>query len=142
MGISSSTEIKFYEFPGNFINEVITLLVSHGWKVSSYLALGQEPGDDMKSFTDLNSLLEELNKKDKRKETICLYINYGDSLIGGHLFIYRQKMVIDIGWFSDRQIIEEAPRFNTDFSWYTPKLLLPFYKSKLQITGIKHEDCD
>lgn len=148
MGVSSSTDMVFSGQSEKFAFDALNLLLQNNWHIKSYIDVG-----DIDDFNHIyldgdfeyEKVLQVFQEKELRGETPYAYLFqfHEEQRIGGDFFFEKQKKMIYIGWNNgEKKTISQVERYNTDFSWYTEKLLVPFQNTNFNVIHIQHQDTD
>jgi hypothetical protein len=148
MSVSSSTEIKFDTLSDNFASRALELLIESGWLINSYTDVGDI--DDFEHIyvagkEDYEKVKQVVQQKESKGEVALVeFFTFDEAKkITGAFFFYSKDKSIYIGWNNgEKKVLNGVQRYNTDYSWYTEKLLVPFQNTNFNVIHIQHQDTD
>ena len=146
MSVSASIDVKFItsEAKGGSIVDIVKGLINNGWKLNdngkvSYLPVGDS--DDYNWVTDsisIDELMNILDEKERRNESIGVSLTWGDTNIGGTLLIW-DKESLSFNLSINRKMIDKSSIGVTDVSWYLGKLISGLISERLKVVSFSFQ---
>lgn len=147
MSVSASIDVKFVtsDTKGVSVVAVVKGLINYGWTLNdngqvSYLPVGDD--DDYNWVSEsisLDELINVLNEKESKNESIGISLTWGDTNIGGTLLMW-DKASLSFNLSINRKVInEDAGLGITDISWYSEKLIAGLANGGLKIVSFSFE---
>ena len=141
MSISASIDVKFVtsEDKGNSIGGIVIGLLNNGWTLNdngkiSYLPVGDDGDYNWVSESiNIDELINILDEKERRNESIGVSLTWGDTNIGGTLLIW-DKESLSFNLSINRKIINQDSSMGiTDVNWYLEKLISGLINEKFKV---------
>lgn len=127
--VSLSMEICQHNGDDVQVSKVVRALLETGWRMEingqvRYLPVGPEnEGDYVYEERTVPEILDILDAKQRLGEFIGLSLFWGDTLVGGTLFVSAlNRQLYDFGLSSNRRYLDQNNRL-LDANWYIEKVV-------------------